>query len=163
MEAAIFICLKQNGNLEDNNTFGVDMLKLATVFSGIGAIEQALKKQKIKYEIKFACDNGEIEISKSYDDIVEIIKDKSYTEKQNYIKELYLKSKKHNYMKDAYFANYDINEKNWYEDIRFIDGTIYKNDVDLFVGGSPCQSFSIMVFLKMFLECLLMIMEEHGK
>lgn len=120
------------------------MLKLATVFSGIGAIEQALKKQKIKYEIKFACDNGEIEISKSYDDIVEIIKDKSYTEKQNYIKELYLKSKKHNYMKDAYFANYDINEKNWYEDIRFIDGTIYKNDVDLFVGGSPCQSFSIM-------------------
>ena len=45
------------------------MLKLATVFSGIGAVEQALKKQKIKYDIKFACDNGEIEIKDDYDGI----------------------------------------------------------------------------------------------
>ena len=37
------------------------MLKLATVFSGIGAIEQALKRLKIKYEIKFDFDNGEVE------------------------------------------------------------------------------------------------------
>ena len=41
-------------------------------------------------------------------------------------------------------ANYDIDEENWYEDIRFIDGTKYKNKVDLLVGGSPCQSFSII-------------------
>lgn len=42
------------------------MLKLATVFSGIGAVEQALKKQKIKYNMEFACDNGEIEIKDNY-------------------------------------------------------------------------------------------------
>ena len=35
------------------------MIKLATVFSGIGAIEQALKQMNIEYEIVFACDNGE--------------------------------------------------------------------------------------------------------
>ena len=35
------------------------MIRLATVFSGIGAIEQALKKNKLDYTIVFACDNGE--------------------------------------------------------------------------------------------------------
>ena len=38
------------------------MLKLATLFSGIGAIEQALKNMKIDYKIEFACDNGEREL-----------------------------------------------------------------------------------------------------
>lgn len=41
-------------------------------------------------------------------------------------------------------ANYDITEEKWYEDIRFIDGKKYKDQVDLLVGGSPCQSFSII-------------------
>ena len=45
-------------------------------------------------------------------------------------------------MKESYFANYEISEKDWYEDIRFLDGTIYKDKVDVLVGGSPCQSFS---------------------
>ena len=120
------------------------MLKLATVFSGIGAIEQALKKQKIKHEIIFACDNGEIELNRSYDEINEEIKDLNNKEAKEHIKKLYNSTKKHNYVKDAYFANYDIDEDRWYEDIRFINGKQYKNKVDLFVGGSPCQSFSIM-------------------
>ena len=38
------------------------MLKLATAFSGIGAIEQALKRLSIDYQIQFACDNGDVEI-----------------------------------------------------------------------------------------------------
>ncbi len=35
------------------------MIKLETVFSGIGAIEHALDKMKIPYIVQFACDNGE--------------------------------------------------------------------------------------------------------
>lgn len=35
-------------------------LRLATVFSGIGAIEQALLRMHIAHEIVFACDNGDI-------------------------------------------------------------------------------------------------------
>ena len=35
-------------------------IKLATAFSGIGAIEQALKRLGIDYSIVFACDNGDI-------------------------------------------------------------------------------------------------------
>ena len=36
-------------------------LRVATVFSGIGAIEESLKQLKICHIIKFACDNGERE------------------------------------------------------------------------------------------------------
>ena len=38
------------------------MIRLATVFSGIGAIEHALDRMKIDHEVVFACDNGEIDI-----------------------------------------------------------------------------------------------------
>ena len=43
------------------------MIKLGTVFSGIGAIEQALIRMGIDHEIEFACDNGDIEIDVDYD------------------------------------------------------------------------------------------------
>ena len=38
------------------------MIKLATVFSGIGAVEHALNRMDIDTEIVFACDNGDIDI-----------------------------------------------------------------------------------------------------
>lgn len=38
-------------------------MKLATVFSGIGAIEQALIRLNIDYSIAFACDNGDVELN----------------------------------------------------------------------------------------------------
>ena len=37
-------------------------IRLGTVFSGIGAIEQALKRLHIEHEIVFACDNGDIDL-----------------------------------------------------------------------------------------------------
>ena len=37
-------------------------LRVATVFSGIGAIEESLKQLNISHVIKFACDNGEREL-----------------------------------------------------------------------------------------------------
>ena len=37
----------------------IKTLRVASVFSGIGAFEQALKLMKLPHEIKFACDNGE--------------------------------------------------------------------------------------------------------
>lgn len=38
------------------------MIKLATVFSGIGAIEHALERMGIEHKIVFACDNGDVDI-----------------------------------------------------------------------------------------------------
>ena len=81
------------------------MIKLATVFSGIGAVEHALERLKIPYEIVFDCDNGERRLKTSYETIA---------------------------------------EEKFYQDVKLLDGTEYRDQVDLFVGGSPCQSFSIM-------------------
>ncbi|ANQ48039.1 DNA (cytosine-5-)-methyltransferase [Flammeovirga sp. MY04] len=82
-------------------------IKVATLFSGIGAIEYALRRLKIDTEIVFASD-----IDK--------------------------------FVKQSYFANYQISEENWYNDVQDVDGTKYKGKIDLLVGGSPCQSFSMV-------------------
>lgn len=124
----------------------MNKIKIATVFSGIGAFEQALKKLNRNYDIVFACDNGEREISTSSKEIFDYAKKHDLSDYQlnQYVASLYNDTKKINQMKKSYFANYDIDEKRWYEDIRFINGENFKNKVDLFVGGSPCQSFSII-------------------
>jgi DNA (cytosine-5)-methyltransferase 1 len=84
-----------------------NVINVATLFSGIGAIEQALKRLKLKHKIVFA---GDI--------------DKN--------------------CKASYFANYQINEEDWHDDITQFSATKYKNKVDLLVGGSPCQAFSMV-------------------
>jgi len=38
------------------------MINLATVFSGIGAIEHALDRMNLEHRIVFACDNGDVDI-----------------------------------------------------------------------------------------------------
>lgn len=63
-------------------------------------------------------------------------------EREQYVNKLYNNMGEHNYVKDAYFANYDITEKKWHEDIRFLDASGYEGSLDILIGGSPCQSFS---------------------
>lgn len=46
--------------------------------------------------------------------------------------------------KKSYFANYHITEDKWHSDIHTFDATPYKGRVDLFVGGAPCQAFSMV-------------------
>lgn len=119
-------------------------IKVATVFSGIGAPEQALKKLNIDYDIVFACDNDEIELKESFEDIKRNFKKSQYSDINKYVSDIYSNTKKPKYVKQSYFANYDIDEERWYPDIRFLDGKKYKNNIDIFIGGSPCQSFSII-------------------
>ena len=46
--------------------------------------------------------------------------------------------------KKSYFANYEINEEDWFNDIRDFDARKYKGQVDFLVGGAPCQAFSMV-------------------
>ena len=65
------------------------MLKLGTVFSGIGAVEHALERLNIPYEIQFACDNGERKLKAKYEEIEEITKGMNNSERNAYITQLY--------------------------------------------------------------------------
>lgn len=120
-------------------------IKLATAFSGIGAIEQAYKRLGIPYDIVFACDNGEVLIDIDYEkEFKEVKKLKTASEKRLYVHNLYKnKSRKTNFVEISYKGNYKIEDDNFFYDVKLLDGTDFKNKVDIFVGGSPCQSFSI--------------------
>ena len=83
------------------------MLRLATVFSGIGAVEHALKRMRVKHRLVFGCDNDP-------------------------------------HVKKNFFENYDVDESRWFDLVQDINGRKYRGKVDLFVGGTPCQSFSMV-------------------
>lgn len=121
------------------------MLKLGTVFSGIGAIEHALERLSMPHSIAFACDNGNIELDIEREEIEEkLLTFASFKDKKKYIDELYRKKKRKNFVEESYQANYDIPHEHFHYDVRFLDGYQYRNEIDLFVGGSPCQSFSMV-------------------
>lgn len=174
-------------------------IRVGTLFSGIGAFEQALRQMDIPHEIMFACDNGERDLKLPFSKIYKLcanlkdvelprfarylalgnkekknsdlqyiilanlLRKKIYYRKslvlpkecidmltfgmdmqaiEKYVEQLYELTGKQNFVKKSYMANYVLNEENWHEDIRFLDGKKYSNQVDILVGGSPCQSFS---------------------
>ena len=82
-------------------------INIATLFSGIGAIEHSLKRLKLNHNIIFA---GDID----------------------------------KYCKASYMSNYNISENDWHDDVTKFSAEKYKNKVDLLVGGSPCQTFSMV-------------------
>lgn len=125
------------------------MLRIGTVFSGIGAFEHALERLHIPHTISFACDNGGIDIWKGKSEkeiadaklFIHSIKDPK--EKKDYIDNLYLNTRKTNFVERSYMSNYTLEKEHFHQDATFLDGNIYKDNIDIFVGGSPCQSFSI--------------------
>ena len=193
-------------------------MRLATVFSGIGAIEQALIRTHLQHEIVFACDNGEqtpfpckafqwsecvatfkqlsafidtihpeTDSQKDARDIIlnqrgaiqrlldgapstsrrpeRELKDRvqmlyeavgfykfrikweqeqDWTKRKQLVDELYRPLLSRNRVRQSYMANYPVDNSKFHWNVSFLDGTPYRNKVDLFVGGSPCQSFSLV-------------------
>lgn len=203
-------------------------IKLATVFSGIGAIEHALHRMNLDSKIVFACDNGDVDVlskkideniesvenelriltneiknieiqneedklyrdeldlilSKTNEEVInyknmsisnssenkiarqlkdvcqrtgmlhekinsfrilkELSKIENYDDKKAYVDALYKGKEASNKVKQTYMANYELDDKNFHWNVSFLDGNQYKEQVDLFVGGSPCQSFSLV-------------------
>ena len=81
------------------------MLRVGTLFSGIGAAEYALRKMGVEHQVLFA---GDID----------------------------------KYVKKAYFANYNMEQTEWHNDVTTFDAKPYEGKIDVLIGGSPCQSFS---------------------
>ena len=194
-------------------------LRLATVFSGIGAIEQALLRKHINHEIVFACDNGDqtpfpcsaatteeciaefrnldaeirrmrpsttdqrsaYEIVKQQRDrVADLIEgaeptstrpNKELKDRVSMLHEgvcfykfrvewdaepdclsrkaktdkLYEPLLNRNAVRKSYQANYpSVTDDRFHWNVSFLEGEQYRNQVDLFVGGSPCQSFSMV-------------------
>lgn len=69
---------------------------------------------------------------------------KSYEERKAYVDKLYAGKESKNKVKQSYMANYKIADKDFHWNVAFLDGKQYAGKVDLFVGGSPCQSFSLV-------------------
>ncbi len=93
----------------------------------------------------FACDNGERYLKQTKEEILESAQSVgcvTATEIEALVDKLYEATGKPNNVKKSYFANYDISEDRWHNDVRFMDGTVYRGKIDILVGGSPCQSFS---------------------
>lgn len=68
----------------------------------------------------------------------------SYSERKEYVDNLYKEKESQNRVKQSYMANYKIDNRHFHWNVSFLDGNEYKGQVDLFVGGSPCQSFSLV-------------------
>lgn len=192
--------------------------RLATVFSGIGAIEQALLRTHVNYEIVFACDNGDQtpflcgalewqECVDTFTKLNEFVKEiRPTTESQRWAEEmirrqcdtiqsllngapamskrperelkdrvqmlheaigfykfrvsweaekdwrkrkqlvdmLYRPLLSRNKVRQSYVANYPVTDERFHWNVAFLEGRPYRDQVDLFVGGSPCQSFSLV-------------------
>lgn len=120
-------------------------IRLATIFSGIGSPEQAFERIGHPHEVVFACDNGERLINVDYKAEFEKVKAlPSVLDKRLYVDGLYTQNTRQtNYVQKSYLANYKVENDNFFQDVMLLDGSDFSNKVDLFVGGSPCQSFSI--------------------
>lgn len=116
-------------------------IHLGTVFSGIGAPEQALKKLGISYKVVFACDNGERAPKLDDNSFRELVASTPKELREEKIEGIY-KEVGENRMELTYKANYDIDKNSFFQDIRFLNGYDFKEKLDLLVGGSPCQAFS---------------------
>lgn len=64
--------------------------------------------------------------------------------RKQYVDSLYEGMEKRNKVKQSYMANYGISDDQFHWNVAFLNGKQYKGEVDLFVGGSPCQSFSLV-------------------
>lgn len=192
-------------------------LRLATVFSGIGAIEQALLRLRMPHEIVFACDNGDISpfsfTAKDYETCKSVFRDlndfvnelvprskglrdaakllvqqrdsitallggqtptskrplhelqdrvkmlhesvafykfrecwekgKDPQRRKEIVDHLYAPFLSRNRVRQSYQANYpSVTDDKFHWNVSFLEGEPYRDQVDLFVGGSPCQSFS---------------------
>lgn len=134
--------------LDETKIKSSDELDWIAVIEEIDFVNEISEKnnfKKIQKDVKEVCEylsmlHERINTLKIHNELDKL----DYSEKKKYVDNLYAGKKEQNKVKKSYMANYDIAEENFHWNVSFLDGKQYKNKVDLFVGGSPCQSFSLV-------------------
>lgn len=134
--------------LDETKIKSSDNLDWITVLEEIDFINEISEKnsfKKIQNDVKEVCEylgmlHERINTLKIHKELEKL----NYEDKKKYVDNLYSSKKEQNKVKKSYMANYDISEDNFHWNVSFLDGKQYKDKVDLFVGGSPCQSFSLV-------------------
>ena len=68
----------------------------------------------------------------------------NWKKRKEEVDSLYAGQEKRNKVRQSYMANYHLDEDDFHWNVAFLNGKQYQGQVDLFVGGSPCQSFSLV-------------------
>lgn len=80
-----------------------------------------------------------LRVQKELDDLGE-----DWSARKKHVDNLYRGLESRNKVKQSYMANYSVSEDDFHWNVAFLNGKQYHGQVDLFVGGSPCQSFSLV-------------------
>lgn len=129
----------KSGDKIDWATVRLNLLKLKKVIDTLNGRKVLKKTRDISERLGMLHEKIQVlQINNALDKLP------SYDEKKAYIDSLYASKESSNNVKKSYMANYDLDNRNFYWNVSFLDGKEYTNEVDLFVGGSPCQSFSLV-------------------
>ncbi len=135
-------------NIDKDKVKSSDNLNWGTVLGEINLIKDISERsnfKKIQKDVKEVCEylgmlHERINTLKIHNELEKL----DYKGKKEYVDKLYAGKNEQNKVKKSYMANYDVSEENFHWNVSFLDGNQYKDKVDLFVGGSPCQSFSLV-------------------
>lgn len=148
-----------NDYKKDNS---IEELDTATSFKSSDGINWLLIRNEIKLLYSFLEENNGRKIIRKTQDLSQ--RASQLHEKINYldiqkklkslgndwkarkelVDSLYSGKESKNKVKQSYMANYNLSEEDFHWNVAFLDGKQYTGQVDLFVGGSPCQSFSLV-------------------
>lgn len=140
-------------DISDNFMLVIELRKIIKDKKNLSEFKKTLDEIQKDKSFRLAVRNLK-EITKSLSQLYETIGTLKITnelsrinnpkEKKKYVDKLYNKYEKSNHVKKMYFDNYEVNKEHFHWNVCFLDGNVYRGKVDLYVGGSPCQSFSIV-------------------
>lgn len=135
-----------DADAEYKSSDNIDWQAIIEKVKSIYELIDTINGRKLLKEVNDICErlgmlHEKIRINEIHKDLNEL---QSYDEKKSYVDKLYKAYENRNQVKKSYLANYDLSQRHFHWNVSFLDGHEYQNSVDLFVGGSPCQSFSLV-------------------
>lgn len=138
--------LLEETGIEFNSVDGIEWEQINLELANAYVVLEANNGKKIIRKMKDLCERTGMlhEKINSFHILKELAQIENYSDKKKYVDDLYKGKEAQNKVKKSYIANYNLADEHFHWNVSFLDGKQYENMVDLFVGGSPCQSFSLV-------------------